>query len=230
MKDNKNRTYVVTETCPHCEREVELHGWDTDQDGFKAFCPYCGQRLMLCDECRHCGGEDCDYNSATDTCRHNAGHVPFTKLCVKTSRGTLMATATTDPSHPGISIDICSGQDHCDVPLALIELDCGDIVSRIWGDAQSEDYTHKVVHARIAPAQSTELSADNDGQTPKSYAEAKAALKTELFMRGVGTIESILDYAIPDGESKDAIDSRLDFAIEQMDPGTFWRTCEEFGV
>lgn len=60
MKDNENRTYVVTETCPHCEREVELHGWDTDRDGFKAFCPYCGQRLMLCDECRHCGGEDCD--------------------------------------------------------------------------------------------------------------------------------------------------------------------------
>ena len=36
------RTYIVTELCPHCEAEVEIHGWDTDCNGFKAFCPYCG--------------------------------------------------------------------------------------------------------------------------------------------------------------------------------------------
>ena len=47
------RTYVVTELCAECEREVEIHGWDTERDGYQAFCPYCGEVLMLCDECQH---------------------------------------------------------------------------------------------------------------------------------------------------------------------------------
>ncbi len=61
----------VTEFCPGCEREVILN-WDIEQDGFRAFCPYCGERLMLCDECQHRDGEpDCDYDSKTDSCRYN---------------------------------------------------------------------------------------------------------------------------------------------------------------
>lgn len=28
------RTYVVTEQCSNCEREVEIHGWDTERDGY----------------------------------------------------------------------------------------------------------------------------------------------------------------------------------------------------
>lgn len=51
--------------------------WDVSRDGFKAYCPYCGKRLMLCDACLHRGKDgaftdDCNYNSATDTCRFNA--------------------------------------------------------------------------------------------------------------------------------------------------------------
>ena len=67
-----DRTYIVTEVCPHCENEIELR-WDTDARGFKAFCPVCGKRLMLCDECRHIpgGAGICDYSSQTDTCRRN---------------------------------------------------------------------------------------------------------------------------------------------------------------
>lgn len=62
---------TVTEFCPSCEHEAEIV-WNTEQDGFKAFCPYCGERLMLCDECRHREGEpDCDYNGKTDSCRYN---------------------------------------------------------------------------------------------------------------------------------------------------------------
>ena len=62
---------TVTEFCPSCEHEAEIV-WNTEQDGFKAFCPYCGGRLMLCDECRHRDGEpDCDYNGKTDSCRYN---------------------------------------------------------------------------------------------------------------------------------------------------------------
>ena len=62
------RTYIVTEVCPHCESEVEMR-WNTDTMGFKAFCPVCGERLMLCDECRHTEEPTpCDYDSKTDTC------------------------------------------------------------------------------------------------------------------------------------------------------------------
>lgn len=65
-----DRTLIVTEFCPHCETEIEMR-WDTDTMGFKAFCPSCGQRLMLCDECRHADCGPCDYDSATDACRFN---------------------------------------------------------------------------------------------------------------------------------------------------------------
>ena len=65
------RTYIVTEYCPHCENEIEMR-WDTDTRGFKAFCPVCGKRLMLCDECQHTGkAGGCDYNSETGFCRYN---------------------------------------------------------------------------------------------------------------------------------------------------------------
>lgn len=70
---------LVTEVCPHCESEVTL-GWDVEERGYKAFCPVCGGRLMLCDECQHRGpgGEhtgDCDYNAETDSCRFNPPEV-----------------------------------------------------------------------------------------------------------------------------------------------------------
>ena len=67
------RTYMVTEICPHCENEINMF-WNTDEMGFKAFCPVCGERLMLCDECMHRTGElinDCDYCSKSDSCRFN---------------------------------------------------------------------------------------------------------------------------------------------------------------
>lgn len=68
-------SHEVVEVCPHCDAEVVMN-WDVKQYGFKAFCPHCGKRLMLCDECMHRTGEcidDCDYCSTTDTCRFNKG-------------------------------------------------------------------------------------------------------------------------------------------------------------
>ena len=66
---------IVTELCPHCETEVEMN-WDVKIHGYKAYCPFCGKRLMLCDECLHPDGEfedGCDYCTGTDTCKHNKG-------------------------------------------------------------------------------------------------------------------------------------------------------------
>lgn len=64
---------TVVELCPSCGTEIEMR-WNVKTDGFKAFCPVCGNRLMLCDECMHRTGEchcDCDYDSETDSCRFN---------------------------------------------------------------------------------------------------------------------------------------------------------------
>lgn len=60
---------VVIEICPRCSNECEV-AWDTKKDSYHAFCPYCGERLMLCSECPATRGEcSCDYNSQTDKCR-----------------------------------------------------------------------------------------------------------------------------------------------------------------
>lgn len=65
----KNR---VTEYCANCENEIQMR-WNVEDDGYKAFCPVCGNRLMLCDECMHSNPDGsftdcCDYNSQTDSC------------------------------------------------------------------------------------------------------------------------------------------------------------------
>ena len=71
QSENDDRTYIVTELCPHCGSEIEMR-WNTDELGYRAFCPVCGKRLMLCDECRHTDGiSNCDYDSDSDTCRFN---------------------------------------------------------------------------------------------------------------------------------------------------------------
>ena len=69
LDEEESRTYIVTEYCPHCESEVEIHGWNTERDGYQAFCPYCGEVLMLCDECHQEAGRDvCNYDTKTGTC------------------------------------------------------------------------------------------------------------------------------------------------------------------
>lgn len=62
----------VVEYCSECENEVVMQ-WDTDADGFEIVCPYCGKKLMLCDECQHTVCEDgephnCDWDKARGEC------------------------------------------------------------------------------------------------------------------------------------------------------------------
>ena len=66
---------TASELCSFCQCETEFP-WDTEQDGFKAHCPDCGNVLMLCDLCLHDPVTDeyiggCDYCSKTDSCKHN---------------------------------------------------------------------------------------------------------------------------------------------------------------
>lgn len=71
-KVEQDERFMVVEVCPHCENEVEMR-WSVAARGYKAFCPVCGNRLMLCDECLHSeestGG--CNFCSETDSCKHN---------------------------------------------------------------------------------------------------------------------------------------------------------------
>ena len=56
----------VTELCPYCDTEVGI-SWDVDKDGFKVFCPNCGEQLMLCSACKD--REDlCDWNDEAQAC------------------------------------------------------------------------------------------------------------------------------------------------------------------
>ena len=74
----EDEDYEVTEVCPHCMSEVNIL-WNPVRHGYQTKCPECGNRLMLCDLCRHrYTGEatcplDCDYWSVTDTCKMQKG-------------------------------------------------------------------------------------------------------------------------------------------------------------
>ena len=81
------------------------------------------------------------------------------KMEAETPLGTLTAYKSTDPAHPGIYIDLC--RDGKEVPLALVEytkddvdkdIDEDAIVTRIWGDADQEDYTERIIHKNIENA------------------------------------------------------------------------------
>ncbi len=63
----------ITEFCPVCENETEFK-WDVKADGYNAFCPHCGAKLLLCDSCEHdpdtgeyIGG--CDWRDGA--CKHS---------------------------------------------------------------------------------------------------------------------------------------------------------------
>lgn len=67
------------EVCPECGAENEIR-WDINADGFEAFCPHCGAKMMLCDACSHKYGEcysDCDW------CEGKGCHMDSTHRKVK---------------------------------------------------------------------------------------------------------------------------------------------------
>lgn len=66
--ENQKDETSVSELCPHCENEVTFD-WNIAKRGYVAFCPICGNRLLLCDSCVHEEIGGCDYNKDCDACR-----------------------------------------------------------------------------------------------------------------------------------------------------------------
>lgn len=44
--------YEVVEVCPECGAE-NVMTWNVEKEGYVAYCPHCGSKMMLCDECLH---------------------------------------------------------------------------------------------------------------------------------------------------------------------------------
>ena len=73
------KNFGVPEVCPHCDSEITLI-WDVDNDGYRVFCPSCGEELMFCDACFHADdnpGGKCDFKTDFDgnpTCFRRREH------------------------------------------------------------------------------------------------------------------------------------------------------------
>lgn len=60
----------VTEVCSSCMNENTII-WDCEQDGYVAYCPHCGEKMMLCDACRHADDNPkmfCDWKNEDEGC------------------------------------------------------------------------------------------------------------------------------------------------------------------
>lgn len=49
---NPIQQFEVCEVCPECGAE-NIMTWDVETEGYVAYCPHCGSKMMLCDECLH---------------------------------------------------------------------------------------------------------------------------------------------------------------------------------
>lgn len=53
--------HEVVEVCPECGAE-NVMTWDVETEGYVAYCPHCGSKMMLCDECLHADdAKECDW-------------------------------------------------------------------------------------------------------------------------------------------------------------------------
>lgn len=84
------------------------------------------------------------------------------KLTVATPLGYLTATPSTDPDHPGISIDL-SPMDEAggEIPVSYTETDSSGpditLATRVWGDAASEDPTTGPIFHQGLPAPAADV-------------------------------------------------------------------------
>ena len=61
----------VVEVCPECGAE-NIMVWDVEKEGYVAYCPHCGSKMMLCDECIHSDDAPiCDWSPCNGCCREH---------------------------------------------------------------------------------------------------------------------------------------------------------------
>ena len=61
--------FEVCEVCPECGAE-NIMRWNVKKEGYVAYCPHCGSKMMLCDECIHADKTlPCDWNPRNGCCR-----------------------------------------------------------------------------------------------------------------------------------------------------------------
>lgn len=66
---NQIQQYEVVEVCPECGAE-NIMTWDVEKEGYVAYCPHCGSKMMLCDECIHSDDAPiCDWSPCNGCCR-----------------------------------------------------------------------------------------------------------------------------------------------------------------
>lgn len=67
--NNPIQQFEVCEVCPECGAENVIT-WDVEKDGYVAYCPHCGSKMMLCDECIHSDDAPiCDWCAEKGCCR-----------------------------------------------------------------------------------------------------------------------------------------------------------------
>ena len=67
----RNPDYWIVENCPNCGIDAEI-AWNVEEYGYKAFCPHCGEVLMICSECME-ANNDCDWSGETGCRFHRKG-------------------------------------------------------------------------------------------------------------------------------------------------------------
>lgn len=142
---------TVMERCPCCGIEVTMQ-WDTAARGYQAFCPYCGETLMLCDACRHSAPPyACDYNSEECFCRHSKPMGKRTPILgVQTPLGTIIVRKELHDGH-GVWVDLRRTEADQDMSLAYIGFlskavngkDC--IEARIDGEGKTDQVSERVI-------------------------------------------------------------------------------------
>lgn len=61
---------LISEICPHCENENTLY-WNEAKDGYKAFCPHCGKKMMMCSACLNAADnimQRCNWDEIAQSC------------------------------------------------------------------------------------------------------------------------------------------------------------------
>lgn len=123
-------------------QELEKAGYDVLKDGdYKSYLDEMGACLNYKTDN---GTASMQWTICIETIRAN--------FPVETPLGNLIVEEAVDPEHPGVYVDLAA--DGGNIAMALVEY-CQDeadaegpnLITRIWGDSEKEDYTDRVIHS-----------------------------------------------------------------------------------